>query len=72
MKNKKLRHLLILFFLLVLSGNVMVQGVPSILIAYYSGSGNTQTMAEAVASGVAQVEHVNYTIKRVEELSGRS
>ncbi|WP_154858418.1 flavodoxin family protein [Cyclobacterium xiamenense] len=71
MKNKKLRHLLILFFLLVLSGNVMAQGVPSILIAYYSGSGNTQTMAEAVASGVAQVEHVNYTIKRVEELTER-
>jgi len=69
MKNKNIRHHLILFILMISSGNVMAQDFPSVLIAYYSGSGNTQTMAEAVASGVEQVENVNYTIKRVEEVS---
>jgi NAD(P)H dehydrogenase (quinone) len=69
MRVKNLGNYLILCFLMVLSGKVMAQDVPSVLIAYYSGSGNTQTMAEAVASGVEQVEHVNYTIKRVDEVS---
>ncbi|SHN35630.1 NAD(P)H dehydrogenase (quinone) [Cyclobacterium lianum] len=70
MKNKKLRYPLILFFLLILSGNVLAHHIPSILIAYYSGSGNTKAMAEAVARGVEQVENVSYTIKCVNEVSG--
>ncbi|NHE59398.1 flavodoxin family protein [Cyclobacterium plantarum] len=69
MKNKNFRHHLILFFFMILGGNVMAQEFPSVLIAYYSGSGNTQAMAEAVAIGVEQVEKVNYTIKPVGEVS---
>ncbi|MBD3630389.1 flavodoxin family protein [Cyclobacterium sp.] len=68
MKDKALSQYLILCFLIFLSAKAMAQDYPSILIAYYSGSGNTQAMAEAVAEGVEQVDNVSYTIKPVEEV----
>lgn len=68
MKDKGLMHTLILL-LLVLCGNAHSQESPSILIAYYSVSGNTQAMAEAVAKGVGQVENVSYTIKPIAQVS---
>ena len=39
---------------------------PSLLIAYYTGSGNTERMARAIAEG-AEAGGVQATVKRVEE-----
>lgn len=39
-----------------------------VLIAYYSQSGNTEEMAEAVAKGVGQVSGVAYTLKPIHEI----
>ena len=38
-----------------------------VLIVYYSRSGNTEQMAQAVAEGVAQVEGAAVEVKRVED-----
>lgn len=69
MKDKGLRYTVILWFFLIISGEAFSQQFPSVLITYYSRSGNTQAMAEAVAKGVEQVENVNYTIKPIDEVT---
>jgi NAD(P)H dehydrogenase (quinone) len=43
--------------------------MPKVLIAYYSRSGNTKKMAEAVAAGARQVKGVEVEVRPVEELS---
>jgi len=43
-------------------------GETNILVVYYSMTGNTGTMAEAVAEGARSVENVNVTIKNVDEV----
>ena len=40
-----------------------------VLVAYYTQSGNTKLMAEAVAKGVGQVSDVEYKLKSIEEIS---
>jgi NAD(P)H dehydrogenase (quinone) len=40
-----------------------------ILVTYYSKSGNTEKMAKAVSEGAAEVEGVNVTLKKVEEVN---
>ena len=40
-----------------------------ILVLYYSRSGNTKKLAEAVARGVREVEQVNVVIKSTEEVT---
>lgn len=41
-----------------------------VLIAYYSQSGHTKVMAEAVAKGAAQVQGLEYLLKPIEEITG--
>ena len=40
-----------------------------ILVLYYSRSGNTKKLAEAVARGVKEVDNVNVVIKSAEEVT---
>jgi len=41
--------------------------MPTVLVIYYSRTGNTQAMAEAVAEGAKSVPGVKVELKRVEE-----
>ncbi len=43
--------------------------MPKVLITYYSRSGNTEQMAQAVAAGAKQVKGAEVEVKPVEELS---
>ena len=43
--------------------------MPKVLIAYYSRSGNTQRMAEAVAAGAAKVSGVEVEVRPVGEVT---
>jgi NAD(P)H dehydrogenase (quinone) len=43
--------------------------VPSVLVAYYSRTGNTKKMAELVAGGAREVPGVEVTVRPVEEVS---
>ncbi|WP_114752252.1 flavodoxin family protein [Pleomorphovibrio marinus] len=70
MGHKGFRNTLLFLFVLLISGGAFAQDMPSILITYYSGSGKTKAMAEAVAMGVEKVENVIYTIKPISEVSG--
>jgi NAD(P)H dehydrogenase (quinone) len=54
-----------LLILILITGNLSAQ--KNILISYWSQSGNTKTMAEAVARGAAKVEGMNVTLKTVDE-----
>jgi len=40
-----------------------------VLVAYYSQSGNTKVMAEAVATGVVQVSGIKYILKPIHEIT---
>ncbi len=65
---KLLSNLAFLLFLLSTT-NISAQSLPSILITYHSESGNTQTMAKAIAKGVEQVKGVTYILKPVQEVT---
>jgi len=41
--------------------------MPTILIVYYSKTGNTRKMAEAIAQGAKEIEGVDVIVKRAEE-----
>jgi NAD(P)H dehydrogenase (quinone) len=41
--------------------------MPTILIVYDSGSGNTEKMAHAVAAGVQKIEGVTANVQRADE-----
>ena len=41
---------------------------PSVLIAYHSLSGNTETMAKAIYEGVSSVEGVNVKIMKIKDI----
>jgi NAD(P)H dehydrogenase (quinone) len=43
--------------------------MPKVLITYYSRSGNTEQMAQAVAAGAKQVKGAEVEVRPVEELS---
>lgn len=60
-----MRKLFLTFMMLALLAPVLAQ--PTVLITYYSRTGNTRGMAEAVALGASQVEGVQVVLKTVEE-----
>ena len=45
--------------------------MPKILVAYYSKTGNTKQVAEAIAEGVKSVKGVNVEIKKVEDVNAK-
>jgi len=47
------------------------QDTIKVLIAYYSGTGNTEKMAKGVAAGVGQFKGATVILKRVEEVSAQ-
>ncbi|MFD2203225.1 flavodoxin family protein [Shivajiella indica] len=59
----KITGSLLLMILLGLSQVISAQSPPTILITYYTQSGKTQAMAEAVAAGVSEVKGVEYILK---------
>ena len=56
-----------LIFILFLTGIIHLSAQPTVLISYYSKTGNTKQMAEAVARGAAKVEGITVVLKTVEE-----
>jgi NAD(P)H dehydrogenase (quinone) len=52
----------------LLSCSLFAQTPPSVLIAYYSQSGSTKQMAEAVAEGAKSVEGVEVILRSIEEV----
>jgi NAD(P)H dehydrogenase (quinone) len=50
------------------SFSLYAQAQPSVLIAYYSQSGSTKQMAEAVAKGATSVEGVVVILRSIEEV----
>jgi NAD(P)H dehydrogenase (quinone) len=68
---RKNRFYYVLGFVLALfcyNSLTYAQSNPLILITYYSASGKTQAMAEAVARGAGQVEGVAYILKPISEV----
>ncbi len=57
----------VLAFILTLLACLQTNAQTNVLITYYSKTGNTQTMAEAVARGASEVEGVQVTLKTVEQ-----
>jgi len=45
------------------------QTTPTVLIAYYSLSGNTQTMAEAVAKGAESVSGISVRLRSIDQVT---
>lgn len=56
---------IILIFFLVIALKAFTQ--PIVLITYYSKTGNTKSMAEAVAKGAHSVEGITIALKTIEE-----
>lgn len=67
MNSLKLLGLLLIFF--IRYEVVFSQTSPTILIAYYSVSGNTQAMAEAVAIGAESVKGIKVAVKPIGKVS---
>ncbi len=63
---KSIKITIQLSVLLLLSLNQLM-AQPTVLISYYSKTGNTRAMAEAVARGAARVEGVTVVLKTTEE-----
>ena len=61
------KQLLLILTILLLAGMAKLCAQPTILISYYSKTGNTREMAEAVARGAAKVEGITVVLKTVEE-----
>ena len=59
-----------IFFIVLLSSIEMSfgQSSPTILIAYYSESGKTQSMAEAVANGVGEIGEMDFILKPISDV----
>src|SRR5208283_5694404 len=45
--------------------------MPKVLVGYYSKTGNTKQVAEAIAEGAKSVKGVNVEIKKVEDISAK-
>lgn len=67
--NHKLKAFFFLMFIIAGIQNTFSQINPTILITYYSQSGKTESMAEAVAKGVSQVHGVRFMLKPIEEVT---
>lgn len=63
----KTQKILLLISVLLLAGIAQLSAQPTVLISYYSKTGNTKQMAEAVARGAAKVEGITVVLKTVEE-----
>jgi len=63
------KWLVIMFVFFVSGGVVFSQTTPTVLIAYYSQSGNTKTLAEAVAKGAESVTGIEVNIKSIQEVT---
>jgi NAD(P)H dehydrogenase (quinone) len=66
--NRFLVVLAVLVLALGLPQVLFAQSLPTILITYHSESGKTETMAQAIAKGVEQVNGVAYILKPVQEV----
>jgi NAD(P)H dehydrogenase (quinone) len=66
--NRFLVVLAVLVLALGLPQVLFAQSPPTILITYHSESGKTETMAQAIAKGVEQVNGVAYILKPVQEV----
>lgn len=62
-------YLALVVTIVLSSFKLYAQSTSYVLIAYFSQSGNTKSMAEAVASGVQQVDGVDYILKPLEEVT---
>ncbi len=62
-------RLVVMVILLIRYEVAFSQTTPTILIAYYSKSGNTQAMAEAVAKGAESVNGVSMRLKSIQEVT---
>jgi len=60
--------LLLVLSILICPAILKAQSEPTVLVAYYSPTGKTQSMAEAVARG-AESSHVNVILKSVEKVT---
>lgn len=60
---------LLSILMLLVSTLVFSQTTPTVLIAYYSESGNTKSMAEAVAKGAGSVEGISVSFKFIQEVT---
>jgi NAD(P)H dehydrogenase (quinone) len=67
MRMSKLRGILLLVSVLSLNLS-QAQEQPTVLIAYYSVSGHTKTMAESIASGARAVKNVTVKVMTVGEV----
>nr|MBI1228627.1 flavodoxin family protein [Cytophagales bacterium] len=67
MKRYNLSFLVVVFFLKV--GYSLSQTTPTILIAYYSQSGNTKAMGEAVEKGALTVDGIQVRLKCIQEVT---
>ncbi len=63
------KQVLILLFFLVFLNAYSVIGQTNVLVAYYSKTGNTEAMAEAVVKGARQTEGVSVEMKPVSEVT---
>lgn len=62
------RSLFLASVAVLLSCSLFAQTPPSVLIAYYSQSGSTKQMAEAVAEGAKSVQGVEVILRSIEEV----
>jgi NAD(P)H dehydrogenase (quinone) len=62
------RSLFLASVAVLFSFSILGQTQPSVLIAYYSQSGSTKQMAEAVAEGAKSVQGVEVILRSIEEV----
>jgi NAD(P)H dehydrogenase (quinone) len=60
---------ILLCLVFLANNNLLAQSSPTVLVTYYSESGNTKAMAEAVVKGVQQVEGVRFVLKPIGEVN---
>ncbi len=68
---KKHRFFLLSLLFLLFSFVGYGQGQPTVLIAYYSQSGNTQVMAQAVEEGAKSVAGVRVILRSIDQVSSQ-
>lgn len=61
------KQLLLTLTILLMAGMARLCAQPTVLISYYSKTGNTREMAEAVARGASKIEGITVVLKTVEE-----
>jgi len=66
---KMLKWSVVIVLFLIRYEAAISQTAPTILIAYYSQSGHTQTMAEAVAKGAESVNGISIRLKSIDQVT---